>query len=131
MKKANVLLVDDEVAFVRTFSKLLIRRGYTVMTSHDGPTAISIIEEHDIDVVLLDLWMPGMNGIETLREIKARKPEIQVVILTGHMDVESALDALSLEAFDFRAKTTQPLKLLEQIDQAFQKKLLNIRGIGR
>lgn len=124
MKKASVLLVDDDDVYVESLSKLLKGRGYDVKGARDGPAAIGIMEEHDPDVVLLDLWMPGIDGIETLREIKAKRPRIQVIILTGHADAGTVMSAFTLEAFDYRPKTARLTELLERIDKAFLQKLM-------
>lgn len=82
MNRINVLVVDDEEAFAANLSKLLSRRGYNTVTADNGSAAIRMIEENPFDVVVLDLRMPGLGGIETLREMKKKRPETQVIILT-------------------------------------------------
>ncbi|NLI80927.1 MAG: response regulator [Deltaproteobacteria bacterium] len=124
MKNINVLVVDDEEPFAVNLSKLLTRRGYTTATAENGLTALRMIGENPFDVVLLDLKMPGLGGIETLREIKKKRPEIQVIILTGHGTVDSAMDGISLGAFDYAMKPITIRDLQEKIDQAHERKLL-------
>ncbi len=130
MNKASVLLVDDDEVYLENLSKLLVRRGYDVMGAHDGPTAIGILEKHHSDVVLLDISMPGMDGIETLKEMKAMRPEVQVVMLTGHGDVASIKDALLYEAFDFSWKTLRIDEIIDRIDKAFRKRLTKEQGFS-
>lgn len=125
MRNPRILLVDDEVAFTKNLAMLLSKRGYEVKAVHDGASAIRSIDEDDFDVVLLDLKMPGMNGIETLKVIKHRKPLLEVIILTGHGSVDSAIDGVEQGAFDYAMKPFAIADLNERIRQAFERKLLH------
>ncbi|NLI31928.1 MAG: response regulator [Deltaproteobacteria bacterium] len=122
MNRINVLVVDDEEAFAANLSKLLSRRGYNTVTADNGSAAIRMIEENPFDVVVLDLRMPGLGGIETLREMKKKRPETQVIILTGHGTVDSAMDGIGLGAFDYAMKPILIKDLQEKIDQAYERK---------
>jgi len=133
MNRINVLVVDDEEAFAANLSKLLSRRGYNTVTADNGSAAIRMIEENPFDVVVLDLRMPGLGGIETLREMKKKRPETQVIILTGHGTVDSAMDGIGLGAFDYAMKPILIKDLQEKIDQAYERKRIEeerLRAFG-
>jgi two-component system, OmpR family, response regulator len=124
MKKPRLLLVDDDVPFTRNLVWLLSRRGYEVSAVNDGQSALRIVEEHEFDVIILDRKMPGIDGIATLKELKKKKPDIEVIILTGAASVDSALDGVHLGAYDYTVKPIQLSDLEEKITQAFERKLL-------
>jgi len=124
MKGPRILLVDDEVAFANNILKLLSKRGYNVMAVNDGASAIRALGEKEFDVVILDMKMPGMNGIATLKEIKKKESLIEVVILTGHGSIESGIEGMQLGAFDFVMKPVSIDDLNEKVCQAYQKKLI-------
>ena len=95
MSIANVLLVDDEVSFVETFSERLVMRNLKITKAFSGQEALQILEtDHNIEVIILDVKMPGMDGIETLIEIKKKLPLVEVIMLSGHADVESAIGGM-------------------------------------
>lgn len=100
----RVLLVDDEVGLLQSMKKILERRGMQVSTADRGEAALALLEESPVDVVVLDLKMPGMDGQEVLRRIKNRFPTIEVIILTGHPSVESALEVIKLGANEYMKK---------------------------
>lgn len=101
----HVLLVDDEERFVLNLAKLLGTRGFDITTAFDGFTAVGLIKEKiGFNVVVLDIKMPGMDGIETLRQIKKLAPDIQVIMLTGHADIASGIDAMREGGFDYFMK---------------------------
>ena len=105
MSLANVLLVDDEVEFVETFSERLGLRDLEISKAFNGEEALQVLEaKRDIEIVILDVKMPGMDGIETLTEIKKRYPLVEVIMLSGHADVESAIDGMKQGAFDYLMK---------------------------
>jgi two-component system, OmpR family, response regulator len=124
MKKPRLLLVDDDVPFTRNLVWLLSRRGYEVSAVNDGQSALRIVEEQEFDVIILDRKMPGIDGIATLKELKKKKPDIEVIILTGAASVDSALDGVQLGAYDYTVKPIQLSDLEEKITQAFERKLL-------
>ena len=120
--RIRVLLVDDEEDFVETLAQRLEVRDFEVATALSGAEALERLEEREIDVVILDLQMPGVDGIQVLRQIKERKPLIEVIMLTGHATVQTAIDGMKLGAFDFLTKPTETEDLLEKIARAFGRK---------
>lgn len=125
MMEPTVLIVDDEVAFVETLVKRLAKRDLRVIAAHSGPEALEKLEASGptkIDVVILDVKMPGMDGLETLARIKEENPLIEVVMLTGHATVESAIDGMKKGAFDYLMKPCDVDVLLEKINEATAKK---------
>ncbi len=124
MKTAKILLVDDEVAFANNIAKLISKRGFEVKTVYDGESAIRAMDEIDFDVVVLDLKMPGLDGLSTLKLIKTKKKEVEVIILTGHGSMESGIDGIEMGAFDFIMKPVRFDDLHEKIREAFQRKLV-------
>ncbi len=124
MKKAiKVLLVDDEVEFVNTLAQRLKMRELVVDTVYDGAQALSFIKKIEPDVIVLDLKMPGLHGIDVLREIKKIKPAIQVIILTGHGTEKDAVEAKNLGGFDFLRKPADIDLLVAKIKEAFSEKI--------
>jgi DNA-binding response OmpR family regulator len=124
MRKPRLLLVDDEISFATNLLKLLSRRGYDVSAVHDGDSALRIIQENDFDVVILDQNMPGKDGITVLRQLKKKKPHLEVLILTGYGSVDTALTGFELGAYDYTTKPIQLADLESKIRQAFQRKML-------
>jgi two-component system OmpR family response regulator len=124
MKTARILLVDDEVAFANNIAKLISKRGFEVKTVYDGQSAIQALDESDFDVIVLDLKMPGLDGMAALRLIKGKKPQVEVIILTGHGSMESGIDGIQLGAFDFIMKPVRFDDLHEKIREAYQRKLV-------
>ena len=123
MAKAKLLLVDDEVPFVETMTKRLTKRELEIITAFSGEEALKRLKENDrIEVVILDVKMPGMDGLETLREIKNSHPLVEVVMLTGHATVETAILGMKLGAFDYGMKPVNIDELLEKIRQAHERK---------
>jgi len=120
--KTRVLLVDDEKEFVETLSERLSLRSYDVTTSLSGDDAVEKVKNHLFDVIILDVLMPGMSGIETLREIKKIKPLIEVIMLTGNATVETAIEGLKLGALDFLLKPCETEDLVVKINKAYDKK---------
>jgi DNA-binding NtrC family response regulator len=123
MAVANVLLVDDEVPFVETMTKRLTKRDLQITTAFSGKDALEQLGgDSAVEVVILDVKMPGMDGIETLREIKARHPLVEVVMLTGHATVETAIDGMKLGAFDYLMKPCDLDQLISKVKQAAARK---------
>ena len=122
---AKVLLVDDESPFVEALSKRLTMRELQVSIALSGPEALEKLG-HDLstDVVVLDVKMPGMDGIETLKAIKARYPLIEVIMLTGHATVESAIDGMKVGALDYLMKPCDMDVLMAKVREAKNKKAL-------
>jgi DNA-binding NtrC family response regulator len=123
MATAHVLLVDDEAPFVSTMTKRLNKRDLEVTSALNGEEALAQIQKTSgIEVVILDVKMPGMDGIDTLREIKKRYPLLEVVMLTGHATVETAIEGMKLGAFDYLMKPCDMDVLLEKVKQAASRK---------
>jgi two-component system nitrogen regulation response regulator NtrX len=114
----SVLIVDDEPSIVQSLSGLLSDEGYKVSTAFNGHDALKVIDSDSPDLVLLDIWMPGLDGIETLKEIKKYNPHIQVIIITGHGTIETAVKATKLGAFDLVEKPLSIDKIILTINNA-------------
>ena len=120
----KVLLVDDEQEFVDTLAERMRSRGMEVATSNSGGDALDLVDRDAYDVVVLDLQMPGMDGIEVLERIKQRRPDIQVVLLTGHATVEKGVEAMKLGALEFLEKPVDLSTLSEIIHKAKAEKMI-------
>ncbi len=123
MSIANVLLVDDEVEFVETFSERLVMRNLEISKAFSGEEALQVLETNkNIEIVILDVKMPGMDGIETLTEIKKKFPLVEVIMLSGHADVESAIDGMKQGAFDYLMKPCEIDQMIAKVTEAAAKK---------
>ena len=123
MSIANVLMVDDEIEFVETFSERLVMRNLEISKAFSGEEALQILEtNNNIEIVILDVKMPGMDGIETLTEIKKRYPLVEVIMLSGHADVESAIDGMKQGAFDYLMKPCEIDQIIAKVTEAAAKK---------
>jgi DNA-binding NtrC family response regulator len=122
MEKLVMMLVDDEERFLSTTQKLLSKKGYEVLTSSSGEEALQKLEKHNIHVVILDVKMPGMDGVDTLRAIKRRFPMTEVIMLTGHATVESAVDGLKSGATDYLMKPADIDELIRKAEEAFERR---------
>ena len=122
MKGTRILLVDDEVEFTENMSRLLESRGYVVTAVNAGDGAIRALEREKFDVMVLDLKMPGMDGMTTLREVKKLKLFTETLILTGHGTIETTREALKLGAYDYLTKPCEIDELVEKIEGAWEKK---------
>ena len=120
--KTRVLIVDDEKEFVQVLSKRLLIRDYDVTASLSGEDAIEKVKAYNFDVVILDVAMPGMDGIETLHEIKGIKPLTEVIMLTGHASVETAIEGMKLGALDYLMKPCETEDLVAKINKAYERK---------
>lgn len=123
MAIATIMLVDDEVPFVEAMTKRLARRDLEVDQAFSGDEALKKLADGTrTEVVILDVKMPGMDGIETLREIKSRHPLVEVIMLTGHATVESAIEGMKRGAFDYLMKPCEVDLLMEKLREAAEKK---------
>jgi DNA-binding NtrC family response regulator len=122
MEQMTLLLVDDEERFLSTTQKLLTKKGINTLTATSGEKALEILETHIVHVVILDVKMPGMDGNAALREIKRRFPLVEVIMLTGHATVESAVDGLKAGAIDYLMKPADIDELIEKAEEAFAKR---------
>ena len=120
MKLARVLLVDDEVEFTENMTRLLENRGYHVTPVNSGDDAITSLDQEKFDVVVLDLKMPGMDGIATLEEMKRLGLFAETLILTGHASIHTALEAVKLGAYDYLTKPCGIEELVGKIEEAWK-----------
>ena len=117
--KPYILLVDDEAPFIETLQKRLTKLGLTVAAALSGSEALEVLGKHrNMEVVVLDVNMPGMDGITTLQEIKKMLPLVEVILLTGHATVESAVEGMRLGAYDYLIKPCDQDELLNKVHAA-------------
>ena len=131
MPPISLLIVDDEHEFTEILAQRLRKRGFTVTTAISGETALDCLE--GIDIVILDVAMPGMNGVDTLSAIKKRQPLVEVIMLTGQATVGTAVDAIRLGAFNYLMKPCEIVDIVFHIEQAMlrrrdrEAKILEVR----
>ncbi|MBU1195911.1 MAG: response regulator [Proteobacteria bacterium] len=114
----KILLIDDELEFISTLSERLELRGYTSKIAQDGETGITMIENETFDVAIIDLMMPGLNGLDTLRHIKNTNNALPVILLTGHGSTKDGMEGMRIGAFDFLMKPLDINELLKKIKLA-------------
>ncbi len=114
----RILVVDDEVEFADTLAERLRTRGLEVDVVHNGNDALAKVRERPYDALILDFAMPGMDGIETLKKLVAQTPDVQVMLLSGHATIKTAVEASKLGAIDILEKPTDIETILEKIRQA-------------
>jgi len=123
MMRPLVMLVDDEVPFVETMTKRLAKRDLTIITAFSGKEALETLDKNrNTDVIILDVKMPGMDGLEALTQIKKEFPLTEVIMLTGHATVESAIEGMKLGAFDYLMKPCDIEQLVLKVEEATKKK---------
>lgn len=126
MNMAKILLVDDEANFLSVMEKRLAARDLAVLTAESGQKALEVLEaDPDVDVVILDVKMPGMDGLDTLCEIRGAYPLVEVVMLTGHGTIENAITGMKKGAFDYLLKPCDIAKLIDLVRRAKEKKSLH------
>ena len=130
LEEVRVLLVDDEVEFVDTLAKRMKKRKLKTSSVNSGEDALEFLGQHPTDVVVLDVKMPGIDGIQTLREIKQQYPLIEVIMLTGHANVEVAIQGMEIGAFDYLMKPMAIDDLVYKIQDAYKKKSIQEKKIG-
>jgi DNA-binding NtrC family response regulator len=123
-REANGLLVDDEEQFLDALTQRLEARGLKVKAVTSGEDAVNQVEDHNFDAIIVDLAMPGIDGIETLKRIKDKRPDLEIIMLTGHATVKSGIEAMKLGADDFLEKPVDLNVLLEKIGEAKNKRML-------
>lgn len=124
MAKAKILLVDDEKDFTSTLSERLEIRELEVFTADNGNDAIELAQKHRFDAIILDLQMPGMDGIETLKNLLSGDPDQQVILLTGHGTISKSIEAIKAGATDFLEKPVDIQVLTDKIDEATMKRMV-------
>ena len=120
--KPRILIVDDEKDFTESLAERLALRDYDVSTSFSGEEALEKLKTYNLDVVILDVQMPGLDGIETLREIKRIKPLTEVIMLTAHATVETAIKGMQLGALDYLMKPCDNEELVSKIERGYERK---------
>jgi DNA-binding NtrC family response regulator len=121
--RPRILLVDDEERFRITLQKMLAAQGLTVEAVSSGQKALEALQQRAFDVILLDIRMPGMNGIQTLAEIKKLDPNLEVIVLTGHASMDAAMEIIKLGGYDYLLKPCPMEELMLKIDGAYEKKV--------
>ena len=122
MKDMKLMLVDDEKRFLETTQKLLMKKGFEAVTALSGEEALEKLRTESVHVVILDVKMPGMDGITVLKAIKSQFPMIEVIMLTGHATVESAIDGLKSGATDYLMKPADIDDILKKASEAYAKR---------
>ena len=122
MKTLKLMLVDDEKRYLQTTAKLMEKKGIEVVTAQSGEQALDLLRTHDVHVVILDIKMPGMDGFKTLRAIKTLYPQVEVIMLTGHATMDSAIEGLQFGAFDYVMKPADIDDIVNKAYEAFEKR---------
>ena len=122
----KVLIVDDEADFVELLVDRLNLHGLDAHGVLSGQEALNYLSNHETDVVLLDMRMPGLDGLGVLKEIKIRQPNVEVILLSGHGNVDQGLQALQLGAFEYLIKPVRPDDLLAIIKEAYEKRMIKL-----
>ncbi len=129
MNKIDLLIVDDEEQFLNSISRSLEMRDFNVTAVNRGDKALEAARSHPIDIALVDLKMPGMDGQETLEALKKQHPWMEIVILTGHGTIDSAAACTRAGAFSYLQKPCEFDRLLETLTQAFKQRVMNKKQI--
>jgi DNA-binding NtrC family response regulator len=124
MMSEKVLLVDDEEDFLEVMSERMQARGMEVKTCTSAEEALEMIKAENFDAIILDFMMPGIDGMHALKEIKAKRPEAQIILLTGHATVEKGVEAMKLGATDFLEKPADIEALEKKIKDASTRRML-------
>jgi len=126
MASVNLLIVDDEKDFVEPLAERFEQRDFTVLCAFSGQEAIKIVEENrDLEIIILDIKMPGMDGIETLSEIRKINTVVEIILLTGHSTIKTAVEGLRRGAFDYLLKPIEFDDLLSRINDAVSKEKMH------
>jgi len=130
-QKIKLLVVDDEIRFLETLSRRLELRDFDVTPVSDGLKAIELAGKREFDLALVDLKMPGMTGEEVLRVLKEQSPFIEVVILTGHGSVDSAVECLKAGSYSYLQKPCETRELMDVLKEAYQKRVQRKLDVNR
>ena len=121
---ARILIVDDEAIVIRSCTRILSDSAYTVESVQDGFSAVKRVEEADFDLMILDVMMPKMDGLEVLQAVKERHPDLDVIMMTGLSEIQTAVKAMKLGAFDYLSKPFDPDELLLVVNRALERRRL-------
>ena len=124
MSDEKILLVDDEQEFTQVLAERMKSRGLTVVTAENGPAALKKASEEAFDAIILDVMMPEMDGIETLKRLREINPDLQIIMLTGHATLKAGVEAVKLGAMDFLEKPADIQRLMEKIKEAKIRKMV-------
>ena len=127
----KILLVDDETDFVETMTKRFGIRKMPIASASSGAEALKLVDEEDFDVIILDVRMPGMGGLEVLRQIRAKRPLTEVIMLTGHASLDAGMQGMNLGAYDYVLKPADFDELLDKVRRAAERKALNVSAQSR
>ena len=130
MAEDRILIIDDETQFVAATAKRLRRRGFRVLEAGSGPEGLGLLGREDVGAVVLDVGMPGMDGIQVLRELKMRFPQVQVLMLTGHGNMEVAISGMAMGAFDYLMKPVELDVLVGKIRESCARRKKAGEGSG-
>lgn len=131
MSKERILIVDDEKNIVSSLQEILNDEGYDIITAEDGLDALEKVQSEPPDLVLLDIWIPGMDGIEVLQAIKTYHPEIEVLVMSGHGTIDTAVKATKLGAYDFIEKPFSLDQLVLSVEKALKQRKGQMNGSGK
>ena len=126
--KLQVLVIDDDAVVGRSFDRVLSEKGYDVSTVLSGEEALETMEDNNFDVVMLDLRMPGLDGMEVLKTIKQRWPDSEVIVVTGYPSIETAKEAVRLGAFNYLTKPLGPDEVIKAANDAVIQKRWALRS---
>ncbi|HMK35343.1 MAG TPA: response regulator [Desulfomonilaceae bacterium] len=129
--KPRVLIVDDEERFRHTMCKLLTVEGFEASTAGSGPQGLEELRQRPYDVVILDVRMPEMTGVQVLAEIRKIDPQIEVIIMTGYASVDTAKEIMKIGAYDYLLKPYAIHELIEKIEAAYDRKVARLKLTGR
>ena len=121
---ARILIVDDEEIVIRSCKRILAGADFTIDAVQSGLEALKMVDETDYDIVVLDIMMPGMDGLEVLQQVKERHPGVEVIMMTGLSQIKTAVQAMKLGAFDYLPKPFDPDELKHVVDRALERRVL-------
>jgi len=124
---AQILIVDDESSIRLTLSALLKRAGFEVTSAENGPEAVALLERQAFELLLVDLKMPGMDGMQVVAAARQRQPDLAIIVLTGHGSLETAVEGLHHGVFDYLLKTTEPGQVIERVKAGLQTRAQRMR----
>ncbi|HEX8949524.1 MAG TPA: NAD(P)H-dependent oxidoreductase subunit E [Dissulfurispiraceae bacterium] len=118
--KGNILVVDDELVILRSCERILVPEGYRVSTTSSAKEALGILDKNQYDLIITDLKMPEMDGLEFMKQVRTKNPDINIVVVTGYPSQESIKESLSLRIVDYLPKPFSPILLLEVVNKAVE-----------
>jgi len=128
MNKANILVVDDELIERQTLSDILRLEGYHVAAVANGEAAVDYLRLNPVDLIILDLRMPGMGGLEVVRVVNRISPDIEIILLTAHGSIESAIDALRNQVHDYLLKPVSPVQIIDSVAHGLARRAAKLKA---